>query len=140
MPPGVGEGVNALIKFAMSRWGMATQEVVTGIGDAKSKTGGSKALSVAKTGAMAALWIAAPEAAMVYMTGELLYTGYKIGNDIYLRNSQHIRSMRTSFSHSFSHTDATFQHQQRGMAAIGRSRGLLGNEAGMMASLYGRRQ
>ena len=57
----------------------------------------------------------------------------------YQSYNSYTRRMTTPFSHSFSHTDATYQMQQRGLAALGQARGALGSEAGMMAQLYGRR-
>lgn len=94
--------------------------------------------------------VAAGSAALGLTMGVVPYmlvtSGYglaKAGASAYYSHYQshgaYTRRMTMPFSHSFSHTDATYQMQQRGLQALGQSRGALGAEAGMMAQMYGRR-
>lgn len=57
----------------------------------------------------------------------------------YQSHNAYTRRMAQPFSHTFSHTDATYQMQQRGLSALGQGRNAIGAEAGMMAQLYSRR-
>lgn len=132
-----GSAISYALKFATSAEGMAVTTAIGGIGAVKESP--NKGLAVAKVAAEVALWTFASPVAFTLMAGEMLYTAGSITNMLYKQNSQYLRTMRTPFSHSFSHTDATFQAQQRGLQAIGRQRGMLGAEAGMMNELYGRR-
>jgi hypothetical protein len=56
-------------------------------------------------------------------------------------HNNHVRMMRTPFSHRFEHTDVTAQAQQMGMSGLQQGLGYtqMGAEASMMASRYGRR-
>jgi hypothetical protein len=69
----------------------------------------------------------------------LMKAGVQAYHNYYQSHSAYTRRMTMPFSHSFSHSDATYQIQQKGMAAMGQARGALGVEAGMMNQMYGRR-
>lgn len=69
----------------------------------------------------------------------LVKNGLQAYYSYYQGYTAYTRRMTQPFSHTFSHTDATYQLQQRGIAAINGGRGAIGSEAGMMAQLYGRR-
>lgn len=101
--------------------------------------GKSTAAIIARGGAELGLWALAPAVMGVYTGVGLAYGAYKVGDAIYRQQSSYIRTARTPFSHSYAHSDASMQAQQRGMAAIGRARNLVGSEAAVMASMYSRR-
>lgn len=122
-------------KLVNSHYGVAALSAVNAAGEAKSGNLLGAGIAVAE----AAISIAFPPVGVALFAGELLYAGVSIGNQVYRKNTQHIRAMRTPFSHSFSHTDATYSAQQRGLSMIGRHSGLLGSEAGMMSQMYARR-
>jgi hypothetical protein len=132
--------ISSVLKAASSKYGIVAVTAYSGASELKNREPGKSAVGiVAKTAAEMAMWYAIPVVGQVVLGAELLYSVASLANQIHAKNSSYIRTARQSFSHSFTHTDATYQAQQRGIAMIGKHNGLLGSEAGMMASLYSRR-
>jgi hypothetical protein len=81
---------------------------------------------------------------MGFWAGTAVLAGYSIAEaatkgmyNLYQSQGSWLRTARTPFSHSFSHTAATSQLQSAGLRALGISRGFVGSEASLMAERYG---